>query len=190
MSAKDYAKAWDNRIKTLLRIGQFGDTDQANAVAQEIDQVARRVENESGGKISGLDVLSEAAAVIRSDNEISEGLFSGDLEQQQLARSALLRGILVSMGYMQPEAPAKADGTAAPEEESSESILDRLFGESEDEDAAAPAGPPGRRQRGPSPGPVDYSKWFPGGRPDRRSGRRGPPGQGRPDLRDLIEAPF
>ena len=147
MSAKDYAAAWDRRLSGLFLESQFGDTEVTEMLRQEVDQVARRAETASGGKISGLDVLSEAGSIIRGNEEIRNGLSSGDLEQQQIARSALLRGILISMGYMDPEKPPSAASGEPDPGESSEGILDRLFGESKEEEAAAPAPPEVRAPR-------------------------------------------
>ena len=140
MSAKDYEREYNRRLETLFPVGQFGDVEEVGALRQEADFIAGMVETESGGLISGFDVLPEAGRIISGDNDIREGLFSSDIEEQQAARSALLRGILVRMGYMAPERPPnRSTGEPAPEEESSESILQRLFGESEQEEAAATA---------------------------------------------------
>lgn len=142
MSAKEYEAARSQSLRTLFLESQFGDTEVTERLRQEVDQVTRLAERKTEGALSALEMHSEAGSIISGHTEIREGLMSGDLEQMQIARSALLRGILISMGYHDPERPPnKTTGEPDPGE-SPEGILDRLFGESKREEEGAPPAPP------------------------------------------------
>ena len=105
-----------NIINDLIPIPEFGDTEVASLQRSAAFDLAQSFEREFG--IAANAVASDFATILQGTNEFSEALMGDDLEQQNLARTALLRALAGKYGITFEEGaaagPAAGAGSDAP----------------------------------------------------------------------------